>query len=117
LAALGAFAALGGSACAMSAGSGAAARCHVIDGAKLPAESGGPQALCAAIERAAASRAPGVRFRAEVRVLSESTLAATVTRDGQALPEQKFATMDRPLTAAAFERFAGALADRLAEGH
>ena len=89
-------------------------RCRVVDGDKLPAESGGAVALCAAIERAVSERAPGVAFTAEVRVLSSSRLAATLTRDGHELPEQRFAIMDRDLTASSFDRFAETLADQVA---
>jgi hypothetical protein len=89
-------------------------RCRVVDGGKLPAESGGANALCAAIERAASARAPGVAFTAEVRVVSSSRLAATLTRDGRKLPEQNFASMDRELSSSSLERFAAALADQLA---
>ena len=88
--------------------------CRVVDGAKLPAESGGADALCAAIERAISSRAPGVAFSAEIRVLSSSRLAATLTRDGRTLPEQNFASMDRDLTASSFDRFAETLANQVA---
>lgn len=92
------------------------AHCSVVDGGKLPAESGGAVALCAAIERAVSARAPGAHFTAEVRVLSASRLAATLTRDGHPLAEQKFASMDRELTGRSFERFALALAEQVAKG-
>jgi hypothetical protein len=90
--------------------------CRVVDGDKLPAASGGADALCAAIEQAMSSRAPGVAFSAEIRVLSSSRLAATLTRDGHKLPEQNFASMDRELTSSSFDRFAQTLANQLAEG-
>jgi hypothetical protein len=49
-------------------------------------------------------------------VLSPSMLAATVTTaNGETLPEQKFASSDRALSKAAFERFARAIAAALAE--
>jgi hypothetical protein len=87
-----------------------------VGGDKLPADSGGPGALCAAIERAVAERAPGVAFSAEVRVLSQSRLVASLTREGQKLPEQNFASMDRDLSINSFERFAEALAEQVAKG-
>lgn len=90
-------------------------RCQVFDGHKLPALSGGPDALCAAIDRAVSARAPGVAFSAEVRVVSSSMLAATLTAAGRQLPEQKFARMDRELDRSAFERFAEAIADQVAK--
>ena len=107
-------ASLSGGACAMPSPSGQPASCRVVDGDKLPARSGGAAALCTAIERAAAAKAPGVDFAVEIKVLSSSRLAATVTRSGRTLPEQNFATMDRELAGDSFERFANALADQLA---
>lgn len=86
------------------------ARCRVVGGEKLPAASGGAVALCAAIERALSGANAAVT--AEVRVLSSSMLAATLTADGRTLPEQRFARMDRDLDGRAFERFAEALADQ-----
>ena len=106
-----------GGACAVSTSNSQSAHCQVTDAGKLPAESGGAAALCAAIERAAAAKAPGVAFSADVKVVSSSRLAAIVTRQGRKLPEQSFATMDRDLSASSFERFAAALADQLADGH
>ena len=108
-------ASLSGGACAMASPSGQSTPCRVVDGDKLPDESGGAAALCTAIERAAAARAPGVAFTVEVKVLSSSRLAATLTRDGHQLPEQKFASMDREQTRSSFERFAAAIADQLAQ--
>lgn len=98
----------------MGSPSGQVPHCLVVDGDKLPAGSGGAAALCTAIQRAAATRAPGVDFTVEVKVLSSSRLAATLTSQGQRLPEQKFATMDRELTSDSFDRFAAALAAQLA---
>jgi hypothetical protein len=86
----------------------------VIDRDKLPATSGGPLALCAAIERAVAARSPGIDFTAEVRVLSSARLSASLTREGKRLPDQQFASMDRELRDDSFERFAAAIADRIA---
>lgn len=89
--------------------------CRVVDGGKLPAETGGAAALCATIEQAVSARAPGVAYRAEVRALSASRLAATLTVNGRTLPEQNFARMDRDLDRPAFERFAASLADAVAK--
>ena len=91
--------------------------CRVVDAAKLPPESGGPAALCAAIERAVAARAPGVQYSAEVQVISASRLSAILTSEGRRLPKQNFASMDRDLSPSSFERFAAALAGQLAGGH
>ena len=106
---------LSGGACAMTSPSSQSTACRIVDGDKLPDESGGAAALCTAIERAAAARAPGVAYTVEVKVLSSSRLAATLTSNGRKLPEQKFATMDRELNGGSFERFAAALADHLAK--
>lgn len=89
--------------------------CRVVGGDKLPAETGGPESLCAAIKRAAAADAPARKFRVEVRVLGSSSLAATlITADGTILPEQKFAISDQNLTKGSFERFAKALVSEVA---
>lgn len=92
-------------------------RCSVVDGDKLPVESGGAAALCSAIEGAAAQRAPGVAYSVEVKVHSSSRLAAALIREGHALPQENYASMDRELTRQSFDRFAAALADRIAAGH
>lgn len=99
----------------MTSGAGPTPHCHVVNGGKLPAESGGATALCSAIEQAIAARSLGTSFSAEVRVLSSSRLAATVTANGKVLPEQSFASMDRDLNAGSFERFAAALAEQVAK--
>ena len=90
--------------------------CRVVGGAKLPAASGGADALCAAITKAAEAAAPGGRWSVEVRVLGNSALAATLTTaDGRKLPEQRFAVSDRTLSKASFERFAKSLAREAAK--
>lgn len=89
--------------------------CRVVGGDKLPAETGGAEALCNAIARAAAADAPNRRFNVEVRVLGSSSLAATLTTaDGTILPEQRFAISDRNLTKGSLERFAKALVGAVA---
>lgn len=88
--------------------------CQVENGGKLPAASGGAAALCAAIERAVAARAPGAEFSVRVRVLSPSRLTASVTANGRVLPEQSFASMDRDVDSGSFERFADAIAGQVA---
>ena len=108
-------AALSGGACAMESPNGHVASCQVVDGDKLPAESGGQAALCDAIQRAVMSKAPNAKFTVEVKVLSSSRLAATLTSEGRTLPDQKFASMDRELTRSSFERFAAAIADQIAQ--
>ena len=109
-----ALAGVSGNACAMTSGAPETPHCRVVDPGKLPAESGGASALCSAIVRAIAART-SIAFSVEVRALSASRLAATVTANGKALPEQNFATMDRDLNSASFERFAAALAEQVAK--
>ena len=90
--------------------------CRVIDGNKLPAESGGADALCGEIAAAVAEAAPGVRYSVEIKVLPRSRLSATVTTaDGRRLPELGMASMDKPLTAGSFKRFAASIAQELAK--
>ena len=89
--------------------------CRVIGGDKLPASSGGAEAICAAIERAVSAEAPGVRFTAEVRVVTPSMLSANLVVNGRTLPDQKFAVMDRKLGEASIRRFATALAAEVAK--
>ena len=71
-----ALAGLSGSACAMSSDQDHASGCRVIGGEKLPAESGGADALCKAITDAAAEQAPGVSYSVEVTVLPLTWTAA-----------------------------------------
>jgi hypothetical protein len=104
-----------GGACAMSSPDSHSRSCRVIDEDKLPPESGGAAALCAAIQQAAAAKVPDVAFSAEIKVLSSSRLAATLTLEGRQLAEQKFARMDRDLDGSAFERFADILAKQIAD--
>ena len=104
-----------GTACAMSAPASSSAQCRVVDGEKLPARSGGADALCAAIERAVSARVPGLAWSVQVQVLSPSMLTGVLTAGGRPLPEQKFARMDGEIDGSAFERFASALADQAAK--
>lgn len=104
-----------GSACAMT-GEPKPASCKVIGGEKLPAESGGADALCSAIAAAAAEQAPGVGYNIEVRVLPRSRLSAMVMgSDGRKLAETGLASMDKPLTTGSFKRFAAAIAKELSK--
>lgn len=105
-----------GSACAMSQPPRAQASCTVIGGDKLSPQSGGADALCAAIDRAMAEQVPGTKVTAEVRVLSSSRLRATVkAADGRVLDDQNYASSDRALSRDSFERFASGLAQALRE--
>jgi hypothetical protein len=108
--------AAGAAACvpAMSA-SPAPVSCRVVQGEKLPAEVGGPAAVCASIERAIATRAPQVRYSAEVRILSQSSLAVNLTVDGHKLAEQHYSIMDRNLNPGTIKRFAEAIGEEVAK--
>jgi len=88
--------------------------CRVLNGEKLPPESGGAAAVCAAFEQAIAARAPKVRYSAEVRVLSKSSLAVNVELGGRKLEEQHFGVMDRNLNPGSIKRFAEGLAEMIA---
>lgn len=104
----------GGSACAMNAPGHAGPQCRVIGGERLPADSGGSDALCAAIEKAVSTHTPGAGYSVEVRVLTASRLSALLkTADGRTLPDQEFAIADRALTNTSFDRFAEAIATEL----
>ena len=84
--------------------------CTVVGGAKLPAASGGSDALCAAIAQAAEAAFPGKPFKVEVQVQGSSTLRATLTAgDGTVLPERRYSVSDQSLSKESFERFARAL--------
>ena len=91
--------------------------CTVVEGDKLPAGTGGPEAVCTAVERAVASAAPNVTYKVEIRVLSRTRLAAVLVVDGRTLPQQNFAIMDRELNRPAIERFAQSLAAEVAKAH
>ena len=102
-----------GSACAMTAVD-QGARCQVINGEKLPADSGGAKALCEAVTHALEAHAPGQGYRVEIQVLGPSRLAASVTsKDGRKVAEQKMASSDKNLTKRSFGRFADAIVAQL----
>jgi hypothetical protein len=111
-----AFAATVGStgACAMSTPEPAPGPCRVADARKLPAEAGGADAICAAVQRAVAAKSPNLRYSAEVRVLSRSALAANLEADGRKLPELRFSVSDRELNRTSIGRFAESVATALA---
>ena len=105
-----------GSACAMSSTENPPSGCRVVNGEKLSAESGGADALCQAIAAATAEAAPGVSYSVEINVLPRDRLSALVTlADGRKLPELGIASMDKPLTAGSFKRFANSIAQELAK--
>ncbi len=89
--------------------------CRVLNGDKLPPESGGAAAICSAIEKAMSVRAPKVKYSAEVRVLSKSALTVAVVANGKKLPDQNMSVMDRNLNPWAIDRFAASLAEEVAK--
>ena len=97
-------------ACAMSAPGQTPGRCRISGGEKLPAEAGGADAICAAVERAVAAGAPGVRYSADVRVLSRSSLAANLIVNGRNLPDVKFSVSDREINPRSIGHFAESVA-------
>lgn len=101
-----------GSACAMT-GAGQSASCQVIDGRKLPADSGGEKALCDAVSAAIQTHAPGQGYSVEIRVLGPSRLAASVVKDGKVVAEPKMASSDKDLSGRSFRRFADAIVAEL----
>lgn len=117
-----------GSACAMKPATNATAttatsafvRCTVIGADKLPADLGGADAVCRAIDAAAAAAlaASGTAAGSAtlvVRVLGPHMLAATLTTaDGRSLPAQEVAVSDRALHAGALAMLGKALAAQLA---
>jgi hypothetical protein len=89
--------------------------CRVLNGEKLPPESGGAAAICSAIEQAISARAPEVRYTAEVRVISKSALSAIIVADGHTLSEQHLSVSDRYLNPLSIKHFADVLAEEVAK--
>ena len=85
-------------------------RCVIIGGEKLSPESIGSAGICGEVEAAIASRAPTVRYSAQIRVLSPTRLAATLIVNDRTLPVQNFAVMDGKLSNGSIKRFAAAVA-------
>jgi hypothetical protein len=96
-------------------GKPASGHCTVVGVEKLPSALGRGSSICLELQRAVESVAPTARFSAEVKVISPSRLAAKLIVNDRALPEQKFAIMDRELDAGAIERFAHSLAAEIAK--
>ena len=91
-----------------------AAGCRVVSTGKAASAVDGT-AICAEVERAIAAAAPNARYRAEIKLLSASRLAAVLVVNGHTLPEQNFAVMDRQLDRASIRRFAESLAATVAK--
>lgn len=98
----------------MSAPEPAQGPCRVLGAEKLPAEAGGANAICVAVEDAVAAQVPKLRYAVEVRVLSRSALAANLEAGGRKLPEFRFSVSDRELGPTTIGRFANSVADALA---
>ena len=104
---------VGGSACAMNNPS-PGSRCQVVGGSQLPADTGGADALCAAIEQALQAAAPKPAA-VEVNVVSPYLLSATVMlADGRKLPAIKVSSSDRQLGARAVQMLADSIAAQVA---
>ena len=99
----------------MSSAEDQSKRCVVRNGEALPVDAGSADEICAAIEAAASSLAPAADYTVEVRVLSSSSLAATVRlATGQVLPERKLAISDRTLNRSAVRHFAKGIGEQIA---
>jgi len=108
-----AAASVGGSACAMNQ-SADGTHCQVVGGSQLPADTGGADALCAAIERALQAAVPKPAA-VEVNVVSPYLLSATVMlADGRKLPAIKISSSDRQLGARAVQMLADSIAAQVA---
>lgn len=100
---------------AMTAAPAPEGNCSVVDAAKLPPAVGGGDAICRAVDRAIAARAPGLQYKVEVRVISKSRLSVGLTANGRALPDRDFSVNDRDLSLKIVERFAASIAAALAD--
>jgi hypothetical protein len=104
---------VGGSACAMTSPK-PGSRCHVVGGSRLPADTGGADALCAAVEQALQAAQPKPAA-VEVNVVSPYLLSATVMlADGRKLPAIKVSSSDRQLGARAVQMLADSIAAQAA---
>lgn len=84
--------------------------CTVVENERLKASSVSSESICSEVERAVASRAPGVHYAIEIRALSASRLTATLIVEGRTLPVQNFAVMDQNLSEGSIKQFANSLA-------
>jgi hypothetical protein len=92
--------------------------CSVVGASELPAQIGGEQGVCSAIQRtvAPALHQAGISPSAvaiAVQVKSSSRISAVATLNGSALPEQNVAISDRTLNAGAIDMLARGLARQL----
>ena len=109
-----ALALVASSACGMTAPV-PADRCIVQNDKRLPVDSGGGAALCAAIEQAAIARELSGAYTVRIVVGPRSLLTAEVTlSDGRTLPPVTMAEMDRPIGKSTLKRFGEAVANHIA---
>lgn len=95
-----------------------ALRCTVAGAEALPGEIGGSEAVCAAIERAAAPAIKRAGISASsvavaVAVKSPSRLSAIASVGERSLPEQHVGISDRPINARAIDMLARAVAAQI----
>jgi len=95
-------------------------RCSVKLATNLPAEIGGPDAVCAAITQATlpAMQHAGIdasQLSVEVRVMSNHRIAAVAALSGKRLPEHVIDVADRSLNRRAIEMLAAAMAAEVAK--
>jgi len=86
-----------------------AGSCRIVAGEKYLGDAQS-ETLCREIEQAIAGAAPNAHYRAEVKALSPTRLAAVLVVNGRTLPEHKFAVMDAELGLESMQRFARSLA-------
>jgi hypothetical protein len=108
------FALAAGSASAMNIDRSSAVSCVVEGGEKLPSETGGTAAICAAIGGAIKAESVNSDVRVRVQVKSNTWLVAEIERDGKVLPTQNMAVSDGKLRKSSIEHFAHAIAGAVA---
>ena len=107
---------IGATACAMTPPSATSIDCTLVGADKLPASAGPSDTLCNRIRSAIASSAPASGVSVTVQVHTSHFISAAATlADGRTLPELGIASMDKPLTASSFKRFAESIASELAK--
>jgi len=97
-------------------------RCSVQLATNLPAEIGGPDAVCAAVNQAALPvlKRAGIDASAmsvEVRVVSNHRIAAVASLSGRQLPEHVIDVADRTLNRRAIEMLAAAMAAEVSKAN
>lgn len=98
----------------MTAGGSTRTECSVINGEKLPPETGGPLSICESVKGALKDQGGHPAVRVEIHVKSNSWLVARITSDGRTIPDQNIAVADGKLRKASIDRFARAIAQAVA---